>query len=325
MNNYAIGIDIGGTKIAGTLLSRDGRADSIVTCPTNANGPVDAVIDRVIDLIHSLQAKAAGHVSGIGIGVAAMTDSKRGIVIHASNLKWTNIPLREIILKRLGEDWEHRIWVDKDTNAAILGEMLYGSGRGSQHLLYVAIGTGIGGGMVLGGHLYHGATEGACDVGHLIIEAEGELCGCGKKGCLETIASGPAIARQIKKALLRGAESILSTLEIESITAREVVEAAKKGDALAQSVINDAGQKLGIAIAYYVDINNPELILIGGSVAVAGDLLLEPIRKTVAKRALPANARAARIILAQFGSDAGAIGAAALVWYKLSENYEMSR
>lgn len=320
---FAIGIDLGGTKIAGALVSHDGRIgfkESLLTLPEE---PVESVLQRIVACAERLQAEVATPIAGIGIGTPAMTDSRRGIVIHASNLRWTNVPLRDLVVDRLGATWNERVWVDKDTNAAALGEMLYGAGRDSRHLLYVTIGTGVGGGMVLDGHLYHGASEGASDIGHMVLDPEGEVCGCGKRGCLETIASGPAIVRQARTALLRGEASALSVLDWGSISARDVVDSAKEGDDLARAVLVLAGHSLGVALAYYVDINNPELILIGGGVAAAGELLLGPIRERIGDRALPANARNVKVIPAGLGPDSGAIGAAALVWHHLAQqSYE---
>ena len=314
MNRYAIGIDLGGTKISGALVDHVGAIVFKESLPTQAEEPIESVLGRILYCIEKLQGEADGVVIGIGIGVAAMTDSRRGVVIHASNLLWTNVPLRELILERMGMKWKECIWVDKDTNAAALGEMHYGAGRSSNHLLYVTVGTGVGGGMILDGRLYHGASEGASDLGHLVLNPEGETCGCGKRGCLETLSSGKAIARQTQEALRRGNKSALSDMNIEEITAYDVVEAAKKGDSLAKNILTSAGHYLGIALAYYVDLNNPELIIIGGGVSAAGDLLIEPIRQTIKERSLPANFRTVKVVHAGLGVDSGSIGAASLVW-----------
>jgi len=315
VDSYAIGIDLGGTKIAGALVARDGTIAFKESLPTLAHEPVASVLDRILVCVERLRSRTSTSIIGIGIGTPAMTDSRQGIVIHASNLKWTNVRLRDLMAEQMGAEWKERICLDKDTNAAALGEMLYGAGRNARHLLYVTIGTGVGGGMVLDGRLYHGASEGASDIGHMVLEPLGVVCGCGKRGCLETLASGPAIARQAQAALRRGEASGLSALNVESITAQDVVEAAKRGDILARGIMLAAGECLGIALAYYVDINNPELILIGGGVCAAGDLLLGPIREAIRQRALPANARAAKVVLAGLGQDSGVIGAAALVWH----------
>ena len=324
MTEYAIGIDLGGTKIAGAVVAPDGTLLAETRQPTLAEEGVEAVVGRIVDCIHTLQAEAtaspAGTLVGIGLGAAGATDSRHGVVIMASNLKWQNVPIRDLLLARLDASPDLPVLVDKDTNAAVLGEMLFGAGRGTRHLLYATVGTGVGGGMVLDGRLYHGATEGSSDLGHLVLEPEGVLCGCGKRGCLETLASGPAIARQAREALQQGRTSQLSSLPVELLTAVEVVAAAQAGDDLALEVLATAGHYLGIALAYYLDLNNPELIVVGGGVpTAAGDLFLEPVRRTMASRALPHNANAVRLTLPGLGQHAGEVGAAALVWHHLAE------
>ncbi len=318
MTEYAIGIDLGGTKIAGTLVTRSGAIAAEERLLTQSEEGVDPVIDRIVDCIHSLQRQADGPIMGIGIGAAGATDSQRGVVIMASNLKWSNVPLRALILDRLNIP-ALPVLVDKDTNAAVLGEMLFGAGRGARHLFYATVGTGVGGGMVLDGRLYHGATEGSSDLGHLVLEPEGVLCGCGKRGCLETLSSGPAIARQAWAAVQQGHASSLSSLPQTAITAVEVVEAARSGDALARDILATAGHWLGVALAYYVDLNNPEMIVIGGGVpTAAGDLFLKPVGQTMIARALPHNVRSVHVTLPGLGRNAGEVGAAALIWHHLS-------
>ena len=271
MADYAIGIDLGGTKIAAALVDPDGAVAARIRKPTLAEEGVGPVVERITSCIRQLLNQADGNVLGLAVGAPAMTDSQHGVIILASNLKWANVPLRDFMQERLGPTWMDRIWVDKDTNAAVLGEMLYGAGKGANHLLYVTVGTGVGGGMVLDGRLYHGANEGAADIGHLVLDPQGIACGCGKRGCLETIASGTAIARLAREALDQGIPSTLTGLKPMELTAVEVVEAAKEGDELAWDILVDAGRNLGIALAYYADINNPERIIVGGGVAAAGN------------------------------------------------------
>ena len=219
MPEYAIGIDLGGTKIAGAVVAPDGTILAETRQPTLAEEGIEAVVGRIVDCVRHLQAQAtgspAGTLAGIGLGAAGATDSRNGVVIMASNLKWHNVPIRDLLLARLDASPELPVLVDKDTNAAVLGEMLFGAGQGARHLLYATVGTGVGGGMVLDGRLYHGATEGASDLGHLVLEPAGVLCGCGKHGCLETLASGPAIARQAQAALRQGRASLLGSYPAE--------------------------------------------------------------------------------------------------------------
>jgi glucokinase len=318
MKRYMIGIDLGGTKIAAALVDDRGRVYHEMTMLTHAEEGLTPVIDRMEVCLQTLLDQADAPVAGIGIGAAGMVDSVHGIVIQASNLNWQAVPLRQLILDRIGRDWVNRVWVDKDTNAAVLGESLYGAGQGCKHLLYVTVGTGIGGGMMLEGHLYHGATQGASDIGHLVLNKSGQLCGCGKRGCLETLASGPAIVRMTLERIAAGEASLQAKLDPQILTARDVVEAAQLGDELGRSVLAEAGEWLGMGLAYYVEINNPERIIIGGGVAAAGELLLGPVRQAIAKWALPANAKAACVVMAGLGAESGVVGAATLGFSVLS-------
>ncbi|MGB7115557.1 MAG: ROK family protein, partial [Anaerolineales bacterium] len=160
MNDYAVGVDLGGTKVATALVRRDGLVVDQVIEPTQKEKGFNNVIDRMGASIRAMLERTDSPVAGIGVGAAGSTDSQQGVVVAASNLGWVNVPLREMLCERIGDEWRERIWVDKDTNAAVLGEMMYGAGRGSEHIFYVTVGTGIGGGMILDGSIYHGASDG---------------------------------------------------------------------------------------------------------------------------------------------------------------------
>jgi glucokinase len=315
MYDYAVGVDLGGTKVATALVRRDGLVVNQVIEPTQKEKGFENVIDRMGASIRTMLECTDSPVVGVGVGAAGSTDSQRGVVVAASNLGWENVPLREMLCERIGDEWRERIWVDKDTNAAVLGEMMYGAGRGSDHIFYVTVGTGIGGGMILDGTIYHGASDGASDFGHLVLDPDGIICGCGKRGCVETLASGVAIARMAREALNDpDSPTFLSKLDPGLITAHDVAVAAQNGDQLAKDIITQAGYWLGRALAYYVDLNNPERIIIGGGVMGAGDLLLKPVHQTTNKFSLPNNAAAVQILPAGLGADSGVIGAAAFVW-----------
>lgn len=317
MDRLALGVDLGGSKISYALLDEGGHIFHRVVEPTDAQEGPEAVINRMAARIQDLLFQSQVNVVGIGIGAAGMTDSLHGVVLLASNLRWRDVPLRQNLIDRLGKGWENLIWVDKDTNAAALGELYYGASLGCRHMLYVTVGTGVGGGMILDGRLYHGASEGAGDIGHLVLKPDGILCGCGKYGCLETLASGPAITRFFLYALNQGTASVLASLPPDQISAHSIVEAASKGDRLALGCLEDAGKWLGKALAYYIDINNPERIIVGGGVARAGDLLLEPARRVIAAQALPGNVQTVNLLPAGLIEDSGVIGAATLVWHNL--------
>ena len=313
MPDYAIGIDIGGTKIASVLIDRTGQSIAQSRCPTRPEDGVNAVLDRVVAGIREMESAASGSIAGVGVGIAGGVDHRSARLLLSSNLGWTNIPIGDLLVERLGSTWKGRLWADIDVIATALGELRYGAGRGTEHMLCITVGTGIGGGLIFDGRPYHGSAGGAGNIGHFILEPEGDRCGCGKQGCLETLASGPAIARRAVALLNRGEESALSGLDRETITAIEVVEAARAGDTLARRILAEAGRYLGIALAYYVDLVNPERIVIGGGLRAAGDLLLEPIRATINQWAIPANAALIQVVPAEL-DNGGAIGAGTLVW-----------
>jgi glucokinase len=314
MADYAIGIDLGGTKIAGALINRQGHVLEQVKRPTLPQEGVDAVVDRIVACIRELEAVTHGSVAGIGLGAPAAVDSQRQIVTSAVNLGWYDVPLGALLIERLGTSWANSLWLDKDVSAATLCEALYGAGQGARYLIYVGVGTGVGAGQMLNGRLYCGAHGSDGNIGHFILDPGGEVCGCGKRGCVETLSSGPSIARRAVAALSHHESSSLAMLDSRTITAIEVVEAAKAGDQLARRILAEAGRYLGIALAFYIDMINPERVIIGGGMIAAGDLLLDPLRQAIREWALPVNVEPLRVVPAAV-QNAGAIGAAAFVWY----------
>jgi len=314
MADYAIGIDLGGTKIAGALVDRQGHALAQVKRPTLPQEGVPAVVDRIAACIQDLLASCPGPVAGIGLGAPAAVDSQRRIVTSAANLGWYDVPLGTLLDERLGTTWSNSMWLDKDVSAATLCEALYGAGQGARYLIYVGVGTGVGAGQMLDGRLYCGSRGSDGNIGHFILDPGGEVCGCGKRGCVETLSSGTAVARRALAALHNNKSSSLAPLDPVTITAREVVQAARAGDQLARRILAEAGRSLGTALAYYIDMMNPELVIIGGGMLAAGDLLLDPLRKAIQDWALPVNVKALKVVPAAVENGA-AIGAAAFVWY----------
>lgn len=313
MSDYAIGIDLGGTKIATALINRAGQVIEQRRYPTAPADGIARIIERIAACIRELEAVTPSGVAGVGIGIAGAVDSPARQVTSAVNLGWYNVPIGNLLIEALGSSWADRLWVDKDANAAAVGELLYGAGYGAQHLICVMVGTGVGAGLIFDGRLYHGTKGGDGNIGHLIVQPDGDLCPCGKRGCIETIASGPAIARRARAAVQHGESSTLSLFNTETITAVQVVAAAHSGDVVARRILADAGQALGIGLAFYIDLTNPERIIIGGGVSAAGDWLLNPLRQRLAEWALPMNTSTVQVVSAAL-PDAGAIGAAAIVW-----------
>jgi glucokinase len=305
--------DIGGTKLLTALVSADGRILVRDARPSLAAEGPEAVIGRLTNAMDGLLKRndlKPSQLGGIGIACAGGIDTGRGVVVTPSpNMPgWVDIPLASIIGERFGAP----AGVINDASAAALGEHRYGAGKGLADLVLLTIGTGIGGGIIASNRLYLGAAGGAGEIGHTAV-ADGPECGCGNNGCLEMLASGRAVARDARTRLERGEASILNDMvdgDVDKITAEIVGEAARRGDGLAQSVIDRAAHYLGVGLVNVTNIFNPEMIIIGGSLAALGDMLIEPGRRMVAERAFSISSRAVRIVTASLGNEAGVYGAA---------------
>jgi glucokinase len=314
-----VAVDLGGTKIVAALVSSRGEIEFKEYLPTLAGEGVEVVISRIfaaIDRVLSTSGVKPAQLAGIGIAAAGVLDLDRGVVSVSPNLPgWHDIPLREMVREKLGRS----IFLINDTSAAAWGEHCYGRGRGVDNLIFLAIGTGIGGGIIIDGRLYHGVNGSAGEIGHMTIDVNGPQCSCGNIGCLEMLASGTAIAKEAMARIAQGAKSSLAGLAPEGITAERVSVAAQRGDPLALEVISRAGGYLGVGMVNLVNLFNPELIVVGGGVAGMGDMLLNPARQVVKERAFELPARGVRIVPSPLGNDAGVLGAAALVLQKEAE------
>jgi glucokinase len=230
-------------------------------------------------------------------------------VLLTPNLGWVDMPLRQICHDRLGRP----ATLDNDATCAVLGEWWVGAARGSRHAIGITIGTGIGGGLILDGRLYHGASDVAGEIGHTTIDTEGRRCKCGNYGCLEAYASGPNIALRAIEALEAGAESRLPTYvagDLRQLTAQTVYQAAQDGDELALEVVNDTAKFLGVGIGNLLNVFNPEVVVVCGGVTLAGDHLFVPMRREVARRAFKPAVAACRIVPGELAGTAGVYGAA---------------
>ncbi len=313
---WAIAVDVGGSKIAAALVSSSGCLRHQRREPTSASSEPQAVIHQIcqmVDAIASAAAEETREILGVGIGIAGMTDSERGITLLASNLGWKNVPVRRLVADQV----EHPVFVDSDTNVAALGEQAFGAGRDSDNFLYVNIGTGIGASMILDGRLYRGAGGVAGEFGHLALKPGGPQCGCGLRGCLEALASGRAIARRATEAIADRRPTKIQELaegKQEDVTAALVGEAAQLGDPLALEILSDAGRYIGIGLAICTDLLNPERILLAGGVTGAKELLLKPMRAAMAEHTLPRPLRTVTVVPSGLGDVGYLIGAAALVF-----------
>jgi glucokinase len=296
-------------------VAEDGSAlHALDSEPTHAEAGQTDVLDRLITLaqrtIERTRKEVRGaDIIGVGVGAPGPLDTKRGIVLLTPNLGWVNLPLRQIIHERLGLPAA----LDNDANCAVLGEWWMGAARGTRNAIGITIGTGIGGGIIVDGKLYHGASDCAGEIGHTTIDTEGRRCKCGNYGCLEAYASGPNIAIRAIEALETGAESRLSAMvngDLGRITAQTVYEAAQAGDDLALEVVNDTARFLGTGVANLLNVFNPEVVVVCGGVTQAGDHLFVPLRREIARRAFKPAVAACRIVPGELSGTAGVYGAA---------------
>jgi glucokinase len=312
---FVLGIDIGGTNLVVGSVAEDGsRILATASEPTHAEAGAKDVLERLVGLAERAIAETrrvapGAEILGVGVGAPGPLDTRRGIVLLTPNLGWVNLPLRQIIHDRLGIPAA----LDNDANCAVLGEWWVGAARGARIAIGITIGTGIGGGLILDGKLFHGASDVAGEIGHTTIDTEGRRCKCGNYGCLEAYASGPNIALRAIEEIEAGAVSRLPTLvggDLTRITAQTVYQAAADGDDLALEVVNDTAKFLGVGIGNLLNVFNPEVVVVCGGVTLAGDHLFVPLRREAARRAFKPAVAACRIVPGELAGTAGVYGAA---------------
>src|SRR5574344_2798 len=271
---------------------------------------INSMKEAIVELMKDTKTSSKT-IDGIGFGFPGQIDYKKGIVRLAPNIPgWVEIPISQIMEK----EFKIQTKADNDVRCAALGELNYGAGKGCENLVCITVGTGIGSGLVLNGKLVRGASNAAGELGHIKLDITGgPLCGCGDRGCLEAFASGPSIVAMAEEYIKGGKSTKYRELANPDITPYIVSEAAKQGDPVAKRIFAITGEYIGIGLASVVNLLNPEKIIIGGGVAAAGDLLFEPIRKTVRERAMSISADAAEIVPALLGNGAGVIGASLLI------------
>lgn len=316
----ALAIDIGGTKIAGGLVSPDGQIALLRHLPTEAQQGGEVLIRRVIALAETLRQAASTdglEPVAIGLGTAGFVHPHSGVVTFATAALpgWQGMPVRQ----RVEQALELPTFVDNDVHVMALGEAVFGAGRGYRHLIGLTVGTGVGGGVVIDGRLYHGAWGSAGAAGHLIIDYQGRRqCPCGRYGCLEAYAAAPVIiadfVRTVGKGYIRRRREL--GLEPGLIGVKEIAALAQAGQPEALGAIRRGAEFLGVGIAAMINLLNPELVVIGGGVAQIGELYFDSIRQVVRERALPHVAETP-ILPALLGAQANLVGAAELAWQGL--------
>jgi glucokinase len=315
MKKY-IGCDLGGTNLrAGVVDPTNGKILADRSTPALAREGHDAVMERMAALMEQVITDSGlpkSDFGGIGIGVPGLLDLKNGLTLFLPNLSghWKRVPLRDTIAGKVGLP----TFLLNDVRSITYGEWKFGGGRGVDSMACYAIGTGIGGGIVVGGKLHMGVDGTAGELGHQTIDFNGPKCGCGSNGCVEAYASGPAIAAAGLKVVTQGATTKIGELagyDLNKIDAALIAKAANMGDEIARDIYERAGEALGVAISNTLVTIDAHKIVIGGGVAQAGDLLLNPIRRTIKKRVFIMPLEEVEVALAELGGNAGIIGAAA--------------
>lgn len=312
-NRRVIGIDLGGTKLIGGVVSEDlivhHRAHR-----SSRGADQNEIVERLVEVVDELRAGADDEppVEAVGFGVPCVIDHESGRAVTAVNLPIVDLPFRDLMSERLGLP----VVVDNDANVAALAEQRFGAAKGKKHVVLLTLGTGVGGGVIIDGQVFRGATGAGAELGHMSIDLDGPPCqgNCPNYGCLETMVSGTAIAREATLAAHENPESGLGRALAAGteIQAPLVSDLAQGGDQVALEVLRQIGFNLGVGIVNYIHIFNPEAIVIGGGVAAAGEMILGPARKVVATRTLMPGREQCEIVPAYFGGEAGMVGAAAL-------------
>ncbi len=315
MKKYRIGVDVGGTNVKIALVDFEGKIVYSNTIPTRAEMGYEAGVTNIKQAIKDLINETKENkntIEAIGFGLPGQIDYKNGIVKNLPNIPgWVDIPLAKII----EDEFSIPTKLDNDVRCAALGELNFGAGVGSQNLICITVGTGIGSGIVLNGKLVRGCANAAGEIGHIKMEMNGgPLCGCGDYGCFEAFASGPAIVSLAKEFISGGKSAKYKEMAADGIiTPYIVAQAALQGDAVSIQIFKQIGKIIGIGLTSVINLLNPEKIIIGGGVADAGDILLEPIRNVINDRAMPIQRDSVSIVPAKLANTAGVIGASLLI------------
>jgi glycyl-radical enzyme activating protein/glucokinase-like ROK family protein len=314
---YAVGLDVGGTKIAAGVLDRELNLLSMYITKEHAGQLPAQVVDSIENAYRATIEESGvepDQLAGVGLSFAGHTHGREGVVLTSSNMpEWDRMPLRDVVAKRLGQP----VLLDNDANLGALAEHRYGAGRGASAIVYVTFSTGVGMGIIVDGKLFQGHTGTAGEVGHTVVVADGRRCSCGKRGCLMAYASGIALRNRAWERLTAGEETALQSLEWDDpklLSGEQICEVARKGDPLAQDLIISTGQYLGIGLSTIVQVLNPEVIVIGGGLTNIGSMLLDPCLESLRQNVHPVLWNTCRIVAGRFQQNVSVIGAAAMVF-----------
>lgn len=314
---HYLGIDLGGTNVAAAVVDQDGTILGKVSLPTPRTGP-EAVADQMAAAARAA-AEQAGigmeEIQSVGIGSPGTIEPQHGLIKFWSNLDFEDVPLAALMEERLNKP----IYLENDANAAALGEFAAGAGKGSQSMVAITLGTGVGGGAVLGGKLYTGFNYAGMEVGHFVIEHGGRQCTCGRKGCFEAYCSATALIKRTREVMEENPDSLLWQLagSLDKVNGRTPFDAAAQGDAAAGKVIDEYVDYLGCGVASLVNIFQPEVFCIGGGPSAQGETLMAPVRYILNREDYARNSvHRTRLVRAALGNDAGIIGAALLPLFR---------
>ncbi len=314
-----LGVDIGGTKTKFGYVDREGDCLEMDSMTTEADHPADSFFDRLWERSRILFGRLPGKCETVGIGIGAPNANfYKGTIENPPNLSWDHVDVRA----QLGRHSRIPVEVTNDANAAALGELLFGAARGMKDFIVITLGTGLGSGIVANGTLVYGADGFAGEIGHTTVDPNGRICGCGKRGCLETYCSVTGLRRTVQELICDTTEpSILRRVSFEELTGETVFEAAERGDRLAVEAFNSCGAVLGLKLADSVAHLSPEAIILSGGMAAAGDLIFTPTKRSLEEHLFPIFRNKVKLLPSGLTKANSAIlGAAALIWNSLKES-----
>jgi len=310
-NAVAVGVDIGGTNIKIALVANGPRVLARRLLPMGLKEKPELVVARLSDAVRELGSEARVSALPVGIGCAGLIDTSFGIVRISPNLSdWRDVPLANLVSQELNV----RVTLDNDANVFSVAEGFYGAARDVGDAVFLTLGTGVGGGLKLRGEIYTGSCGFAGEIGHITIDPDGPLCSCGNRGCLESFAGSGRIVRRARTLIAEEGKQeewlAKGLTSLDDLTAKDLGEAARAGNEIAERVFAEAGEYIGIAVAGVINLLNPEIVVIGGGVSNAGEPLFQAVRATVTRRAMAPSCKCVEIVASRFGDDAGVIGAA---------------
>ncbi len=309
--DLVIGVDLGGTNVNSAVVDDGGCKSHQAWQTITGSRTASEVIDRLVACVEmTMDSCGRDRVAGVGVGTPGLIIEDTGTVVYAPNVpEWENLPLRSMLRDRMGLP----VTIENDANAAAIGEHWVGSAAGYANIVCITLGTGVGGAIIMNNEVWRGSNGAGGEIGHMTVVENGRICGCGAPGCLEAYASATAIAGQARELVVSGRKSVLMELaggDLDRIDAAMIAKAATQGDELAHDVMHRSATLLGTAVSSLTNLLNPELIVIGGGVIKAGDMIFDPVRTEVARRAYKWSASILEIVPARLGDDAGIIGAA---------------